>query len=954
MEFFQRREYNQLGFEYSLNFKPSDKHSDRYVDVLDLNLVGDFWEKWEPPINIFIHTSDKLIVSQTKDYLTNRQINLTMELFFLDDDEQQKFIITAKDADQQEEKFHIKIPKLALLDIWEKLLQGEHSEDILNEITDIYEKRIPVALYDIIEEASICLNIEDFFKVINILSRYSDSFSSEIASTRYQSFLNMCISKSKGKFHKIHSFPELQELISKYNSFENLKEIRTEKFIYRNIFGYIYSNRDTSKLDKIITHSKFLENCSSIDEKHFCYYLSKLIDSHKYDLDKARKLTKSWIDTPGDTNYWEEKEKLLGKNISMEEKPKRFRKLLFKATNLNNTEFMFMAANYIFWKASQYHIKSENLEIQPELFEISENIFIDLDVNKLAEKARYYYHISKGHQLKIENELKALSHYTAAIKIAKDTESDWKNSKYYHLVPPIRYNADIVVSIYKEKKEYSKGIKYLEETLNQIKNLEGVNPENKKYSKDYIKALLHEMKAHHILKNEQIETALKQAISELKKAIKYFSRIDNENLKNGAIARKYEIEALNAEIQGNFDKAADLHSKYIEVQKDSASGIIYHKAEMFGSKVKSAMLSQNYSKAKQILSDMEKEINLRGRHKALKALVEITLDYKDRKISDSDKVYKNALEMWKEDDDHPLHIKRDYTTAFGQILASQRLIQWYKNPDLLDALVSQSIKEAFIPKDINELYTEDLETDQLTNLSLDELWQEKLPLNVMEKIRSFELNQITSVDYDSLIQQLVVALEIHMALVVEYHTKKYCGKNWKKNIKNSEKSQVDINLTLGDYFSFFNTEIGQKIDLSDRIIEKDHTKIIDNVTINKIRNDLQHGNKLRIANSDSEYESIKNEIFNLMKILSKITPIPGTVESEILDTYYVRLLWSSSNKRVLIDTNKKLNSEKIYYFPPRSIKNKEKVEIKKENIVECQETKGLEEFLKAEMSTTSL
>ena len=936
MKFSQSRDLPTREIGYAFSFEFVDQETRIGSGLVDATLCVEFGQRWQPPIDLLFDGSEELFSSEMTVSLSDREIRLPLQLLFGTADDRQQLVIQMRDAEGNGTTVQIPIPSPRVLGVFQKWKDTGSEPEILEKLEESYGNRV---MYKVLKDASQCLETTAYFEIKDVLAAQSKQCKRFIDKTRIASFRNMVSGSNKGRFHQVTSVTELQEAIEVYNELPHLADITFDQVVHA-ILDEVCDSGDLTGYRHVLTSQGFIEQCGEIAEDEFCNLLAQLIDADE--MGTATRLVETWVPEPGYDEYEVEKEQLLDENPrNYETKAAGFRDLLYDAVRSTEREFMFIATNYLFWRAKQYSEEHERLDIQPQLFRVAADLADDIGIPPLQKRAEYQSNLTKGHQLRPEDNYGATARYRDAMAIGQELGRD------YYVLPPLRYLAETEVWIHKDREEYTEGIDRLESHLELVEESAGVDPGQKEYTRDLLQGWLHDLKAHERLQEAALGTAINAADDELEQAVKRFGKASRDELRDGAIARRHELDAISAKLDGDFEKAANFHEKYV-LKLPESNGSEYHEAEKWICRVKSALLAGDYETAQEHIQNIEENLGfLHNRYRAIELLTEIVVDYAADRATDARTVYTELYN--READDHFLEIDRDYTTALTQILAAQRLQRWSIDQELLDVLVDHALRDALIPKDVEDLAPEKLRSDiSLEDLSIDRFWRQKLPLNVRDKLQTAELTAQTSPDWDTPIEPLMRALERQLAAVVEYHGKQYWGSNWKqKLIGETDKSAEEINIGLGPLFEFFEMDAGQQLPIAECVRTMDRNEIMDGVSIKDIRDDLAHGNKLRVAETEAEYRQIRDAIFELMKVLIDETPVPSIVDKALplSNSYYIRLLWKAPTDRVLLQAGCKLTDEQVYYLPPNSIGSQELLELKADEVVVCDDHRGLDGYL---------
>lgn len=467
-------------------------------------------------------------------------------------------MIQMQDAAGEETRVHIQIPSPRVLAVFQNWNETGVEAALLKELEECYDSGV---IYEALDDASQCLETEAYFAVKDVLAGQSKQCKRFIDTTRIASFRNMVSGSSKGRFHQVASVTELQDAIEIYNGLPHLADITFEQVVHA-IVEEVCDAGDLTDYRHVLSDPDVLEHGEEIAEDEFCHLLAQLIDAGE--IGPATILVEVWVPEPGYEEYDVEKEQLLDEDPwHYETKAAGFRELLYDAVRSTEREFMFITTNYLFWRAKQYSEEYERLDIQPQLFRVAADLADDIGIPPLQERAEYQFNLTKGHQLRPEDNYGATARYRDAMAVGQELGRD------YHVLPPLRYLAETEVWIHKDREEYAAGIDRLEAHLELVEESVGIDPDQQEYTQNLLQGWLHDLQAHEHLQKATLGTAIDAADNELEQAVKQFGKVDRDELRDGAIARRHELDAISAKLNGDFEKAADFHEKYVSTLPES-------------------------------------------------------------------------------------------------------------------------------------------------------------------------------------------------------------------------------------------------------------------------------------------------------------------------------------------------------------------------------------------------
>jgi tetratricopeptide (TPR) repeat protein len=890
------------------------------------------FDKDEHPERALIETSDDLYHDEGIIRIGQSEINEDITLIHKNPDNPNKLVVSFEQKNI--DPFHIRFPPSELLTKCEKLSQSDTAATKIKQIVDIDGIS---DIYSILEAASHCLKPKGYIQVKNSLITIDDWILEEIDSDGHKSIADMLLARSKGTYLYTSDPNKLQDIISYHNEETKLNNIDYESLI-KYLIRKTGKESKNSPVAEVLKHDTFIKYGENLSEAVFSSYLSFLFI--KQDIESAKKLVNRWTDTTEQLNYSEHKKEILN-SAEISEKLEGFRSMLSDSTTKNNNEFSFIAMKYLYWLGRKYGRKKSNLEERIIILRAAEHLRNKLGgLDSQRKKIEYNLQLSLGHKYKYDNYTRAQKHYSKALAVGQ--KFTWEGS----VINPLRNLSEVEFWIYKENEEYGTGVEKLQNHIELIQQHPDIDINSNDYTMCLIKGLQSDMAAHHQIAEDGIGIdSIEKAKPDIEQAIRNYSQSGRDNLKNGAIGRKIHLEAIEYRMQGDFEKAAAMHEKYDDKLPDSDAAE-YHQTEAWVCKAKSELIEGNYTVAAEKIDKIAENVGyIHSRTRPLQLLIEAAVDYKDGNKTESDIVYEE-LYSDEEEDDHILNVENKYASSLTQILSAQKLKELPIDNQIIDFIVENSIKSALSTESLDNEIAKGQKTELPTGASsVENVWKSKLPLHTIYKLQTAELNVQNSYDYDSAVEPLMRALERQMVSVVEYHARLQWDENWLSHILKSDSNNRKI--SLGNCFYFFkNNTFSGDLPHRKEIINRDEEKIVNETSIHKIRNILAHGDKLEVAETEQEYNKIRDSITDLMQLLLDITPVAFTMDKEMgfKHTYFIKLLRKSPNDKVIAKTQSELDSNEVYYMAPNSVGNDNKIQLQDDEMMKVEFPKGLDEI----------
>ncbi|SDF19472.1 hypothetical protein SAMN04488067_102285 [Halorubrum xinjiangense] len=228
----------------------------------------------------------------------------------------------------------------------------------------------------------------------------------------------------------------------------------------------------------------------------------------------------------------------------------------------------------------------------------------------------------------------------------------------------------------------------------------------------------------------------------------------------------------------------------------------------------------------------------------------------------------------------------------------------------------------------------------LEQVSVETSWQLSLPSHITNRLSQVRTDrQTTFGDHSSLVRDLIIPLEQHLAIITEYHGHNYWGDQWAKEVEGNRP------FAIGDYIQFFDTEASKQLEAYDIIQNKIDTAVVGSQPVTQLRNALNHGRDPGVTSnrdeviSEDQFEDIYADVTALMEALSYDTPVIGEVESTFGDSYRVQLHWENILKRTWISCDKELKEGEMYYLPQSGI-GEQTQKVESGDIIPCEEERA--------------
>lgn len=899
MEYQQEREYNAFGLSYDMDY---ELKSSRETITGTLSLNAD--EDWRNIKVDSIESTSNLEHDFESTSVQPTMLTVDFTIKYEEEATSEKFILTISDALQQEE-LHIRFPSVELLNLYHRLLQPEVPVQAHNQLEAILDDDGELDLYDIINESQYALTRGEFLTIIDRLGEYDKSLNDILESAFVNAVVDWIFNRDSGRFYSITSIEELQSIMREYNNLENLNVItepilerviekRVEyigrgfnNFIIENIGNPLFPYYDLS-VEHFILALGYLAESNSIEKLAEEISVHKKYSVDEYDIGECLNLE------------GEELFDSLRKEIPKAAESGDIHDLGYGLSQLIRHYLISDSTNHLDHPTRAYLYKS--------IINISSNTAFSW----LAENARHYRHIELAESARESDPERATHHYDRAIVVLSQAD-EWNYSpnEYTHAISKkTQHEVDVLTGEHR----YDEAISLLDERIEMLESLG--QEEQTEYIKKTIQELRgsrHETKASKLAEQEQFERAREL----YNQAAGAYKQANLDALFKGVKGRQYQIDALLAELSGDFDRAADAHQNYVDTLPHS-SGAKFHRIRKEVCQAKGAAISGNYDLATSHLDSVEADLNgqLKPAEEQFRQLLQAANRFYQGEIDDLEDHFQSLILGLEEDEERLLDFSDDFTIGLLTVLTAQRLQELPVPDETLEELIALSIEYACYPKTTNQIEGPTKPSVSPT-VGGSHDWELSLPTHVINQLDEIRIDQQTTFgDFSALVWRLGVVLEQTLSILREYHARQYWGEEWET------KAPGEGRPTIGDLYQFFQTDAAKDLNSSTQIIGVFNTEIVENKLIKELRDALAHGRNPEITQDNREqvdeeqFEQLFSQTIDMTRIATTDFPVIGYVDSQFSeDTYKITLQWGGLPKQVWITTRYELEKDSLYYFP---------------------------------------
>jgi hypothetical protein len=439
-------------------------------------------------------------------------------------------------------------------------------------------------------------------------------------------------------------------------------------------------------------------------------------------------------------------------------------------------------------------------------------------------------------------------------------------------------------------------------------------------------AWAHDLEAQQQRANGQFE----EAINTTNDAIADFRRIGEEGLAQTAQTRRYQIQAIMAQLEPDFGEAAD-HHRNARDEATSGKTAHLHDSEADLCIVKKHFLEEEIAEARETLRECDQNEPTVSN---LGALIDAYHDYEGDDATPTDELI-NRLDTSREENSQiGRHISYhgDYVSAVILVAAAQRLKQQNVPTSILDHITRVSIKNAIS----GGMSREWAEVTELSQIDAENIWRQLVPSVILKDIEYVEiLARQPHPNYAAQGMKLLAALEGYLRVLVEYYTKQEYGESWRQEVVS------EPGISLGDIYQFFESDdAATRIGAADDIYaELDEVRYFGaDSHILDVRNDLDH-NDLNWLD-ESAFEELKTRIFQIMRWSVADCPVIARIDDvgKKHQIYFgsARLQRHRLPRRIEISTSAELRKDESLYLPPQLEVESGIAQVDPESIEQCE------------------
>lgn len=756
-------------------------------------------------------------------------------------------------------------------------------------------------------EAEKILSFRDYIELLNFLSNEHPRVASVLDENSLGYFTNRVLNPSEPQ--SITSFDDLLFKINLYNEQDFLSNVDLHEILME-CLNEIYRRQRNSGyqfvkdiLDRILPDTS--REITQLTRNVLTIYVACLLDGGQGD--QALKLLSSWAvdrhEVSGD----------YASTIS------EYENKFSNEEDLKTQE----VGEYLFYVGfNRLDINSQSGTLP--LFEVGYQQLPD--GSELAVVSKFWTHMRLGRQNLDSNGGSPQDDFTEAISVLDALEgsnypiNDWKkdalSGKYRAIVDSYETDSDAETAI---------------EYLNQFVDDDLSELDSDSNLVEQVEALKYELISKENIRNSAIDLAQEN----LKKALELYARTDLDQARDRVFARQQLLKGFLSEIKREFESASEQYQVASQIHENSLDNQSIANRYSDLAKInssKSYLLEGNIKLSRRELKEVSGEVPDTKSHKReVRSVIDVFETYTNGGISDT--LHPGGkIETTQVND--LIQVEYNINTAQFVVYASQYLRQYGVGTEILDSIIEITLQDSLTPNTVHqELDLSDNpkseEGELLLSISMDEVWQSKLPTHIHYQIEKLKIQEVTAAsDFSGLTNILTTTLELLLVVISEYYSKKSYGE------VREQISPLD-DAALGNLITFTRKLPRKHLQIVGELDEAFSEDILPDREISEIRNAGHHGADIR--HSEHQYKQVRDKIVDIFRKVSPHCPTIIEVEDKNSFGLYLCVVhWGGIKTRIWLQTDAELEGGELYYIPPGDIQNKHHINISSDSIFPCE------------------
>lgn len=559
-------------------------------------------------------------------------------------------------------------------------------------------------------------------------------------------------------------------------------------------------------------------------------------------------------------------------------------------------------------------------EIKPQVYATAEALYKLTGNEYMTDAAAFRAYLTEGIYQRQEG-----SYENARVEFFQaNSISSGQNRPPFDEVKAFVESVLTDIAEYREQGEFTEGAEKAAYGYTELTEGDYEGPDTE-YYETLLTAWEHDLEAQQQRANGQFE----QAIKTTNDAIADFRRIGEKGLAQTAQTRRYQIQAIMAQLEPDFEEAAD-HHRNARDEATSGKTAHLHDSEADLCITKAHLLDAETPEAKAKLRECDQNEPTVSN---LGILIDVYHDYERGATTPTDKLIERIDTSRQKSPQIGRHISYhgDYVSAVVLVAAAQRLKQQNVPTSILDHITRVAIKNS-----ISGGMSEWEEVTELSQIDAENIWRQLIPSIILEDVEYVEiLARQPHPNYAAEGMKLLAALEGYLRVLVEYHGKQEFGEQWREKVVSGS------NISLGDIYQFFESnDAAARIRAADDIYaELEEVRYFgENSHILDVRNELDH-NDLNWLDETS-FEELKTRTFQIMRWSAIDCPVITQIDDvdKKHQIYFgsAKLQWHRLPRRIEISTGAELRKDESLYLPPQLDIESGIAQVDPESIEKCE------------------
>lgn len=779
------------------------------------------------------------------------------------------------------------------------------TEELLEEIEDKYKgARSP--FLGLIRDVKHCFDFSTYMDLWAATAEYDEQAYQDFTQDRHKFFKNLILMQGVGSQYPIRDHDEFLSRIHEYGRHDELEPINQAKAIEKLLEDASTHGTNISEICTI--EETFIETAADIRTRYFVHLLTEALINdfpvstatttfeNEFSV-AAKSLVQSRYNDQEVKRTFEEIRDTAYETRS----PDEWEQALKAAETSDSSDFRLALADLLYWFTETTNEIPNG--IKSKVYATAATLYTDVGNEFMANAARYEAYISEGFiKRRIGSYENARQEFVSAIDIG----SNWDRGQFNEVFAFVQ-SVETDIKEYREQGDFMEAFEKAEYGYSELTEGSYRDKDTERYESRLL-AWKDDLKAQ----NQSLNGQFEEAIETTNDAIAGFRAADAESLARTAQTRRYQLQAIQSQLDLNFGTAADHHLNARDEATNRHTAHVHHvNADLC--LVKHHLLNEELEDARNKIAEFTGDNTIINN---LRILIEVYEDFINGEQTPVSEVV-DQLET-RSDEEEPQNNRHityngDYVSAVIHVVGAQRLGQKNVPSPVLEHIARAAIKNAISGGSSHEW----AEISELSQIDAKNTWRLLLPSVIQNDLEYTEYNAAKGSypNYSASGLKLLATLEGYLRVLVEYYAKREYGDQWEDVVVSRNK------ITLGDIYTFFESDsAAEQIPVREDI----YTELQDlryfeaNSSITDVRNELGHEELSKI--DETVFEDLKSHVFEIMRRSAFECPVIAEIDNvnEQHQIYFAgaELKWNRLPRRAEISTTAKLEPGQAMYLPP--------------------------------------